>query len=512
MEKKLTQKEINNIVWKACDTFRGTIDATQYKDYILTMLFLKYVTDVWKDKKASYAEKYKGDEVRVERALRNERFQVPNECTFDYLFEKRNENNLGDLINIALERLEDANRSKLERVFRNIDFNSEANLGQTKDRNRRLKNLLVDFSAMDLQPSHLEGNDIIGDAYEYLIARFASDAGKKAGEFYTPSEVSTLLAKLIDPQPGNRICDPACGSGSLLIKVAKEVGNNNFSLYGQENNGSTWALARMNMFLHEMDNADIEWGDTLNNPRLLEEDQLMKFNIVVANPPFSLDKWGAENAIADQYNRFHRGVPPKSKGDYAFITHMIETTYEDIGKVGVIVPHGVLFRGSSEGKIREQLIKENLLEAVIGLPANLFFGTGIPAAILIFNRGKGKNNDVLFIDASREYQEGKNQNRLRTEGEKNDIKHIVDTYKAFKAAAPLATEEGALIEDKYAYRATLKEIEENDYNLNIPRYVDTFEEEAPVDIAATQVEIGRLKKELDSVESKMNEYLKELGF
>ena len=509
MENKLTQKEINSIVWKACDTFRGTIDATQYKDYILTMLFLKYVTDVWKDKKASYSEKYNGDEVRIERALRNERFQVPNECTFDFLFEQRNENNLGEQINIALEKLEDANRSKLERVFRNIDFNSEANLGQTKDRNRRLKNLLVDFSALNLQPSHLEGNDIIGDAYEFLIAQFAGDAGKRAGEFYTPGEVSTLLAKLVDPQPGNRICDPACGSGSLLIKVAREVGSNNFSLYGQENNGSTWALARMNMFLHEMDNADIEWGDTLNNPRLLEGDQLMKFHIVVANPPFSLDKWGADNALADQYNRFHRGTPPKSKGDYAFITHMIETTYEDVGKTGVIVPHGVLFRGSSEGKIREQFIKENLLEAVIGLPANLFFGTGIPAAILIFNKGKGKNKDVLFIDASREYQEGKNQNRLR---EDKDIKHIVDTYQAFKAAAPLTTEKGAVIEEKYAYRATLKEIEENDYNLNIPRYVDTFEEEVPIDIATTQAEIKRLKGELETVEIKMDEYLKELGF
>lgn len=508
MIKKLTQKEINNIVWKACDTFRGTIDATQYKDYILTMLFLKYVTDVWKDKKAVYAEKYKNDAVRVERALRNERFQVPDECTFDYLFEQRNEPNLGELINIALDKLEDANRTKLDRVFRNIDFNSEANLGQTKDRNRRLKNLLVDLSALNLQPSHLEGNDVIGDAYEFLIGQFASDAGKKAGEFYTPSEVSTLLAKLVAPQPGNRICDPACGSGSLLIKVGKEVGNNNFSLYGQENNGSTWALARMNMFLHEMDNATIEWGDTLNNPRLLEGDQLRRFDIVVANPPFSLDKWGADNAVADQFRRFHRGIPPKSKGDYAFITHMIETTYEDTGKVGVIVPHGVLFRGSSEGKIREELIKENLLEAVIGLPANLFFGTGIPAAILIFNRGKGKNKDVLFIDASREYDAEKNQNRLRAQ----DIAHIVSTYTAFKAGKVLPADEGIVIEDKYAYRASLKEIEENDYNLNIPRYVDTFEEEAPVDIPATQDEIKKLKKELAEIEGKMDKYLKELGF
>lgn len=508
MVKKLTPKEINLIVWKACDTFRGTIDATQYKDYILTMLFLKYVTDVWKDKKAAYAEKYNGDEVRIERALRNERFQVPNECTFDYLFEQRNENNLGELINIALEKLEDANRNKLAGVFRNIDFNSEANLGQTKDRNRRLKNLLFDFSELDLNPNNMDGNDIIGDAYEFLIAKFASDAGKKAGEFYTPSEVSTLLAKLLAPQPGNRFCDPTCGSGSLLIKLGKEVGSNNYSVYGQENNGSTWALARMNMFLHELDNATIEWGDTINNPRLLEGDHLMKFHIVAANPPFSLDKWGAEHAMADQFHRFYRGVPPKSKGDYAFITHMIETTYEDVGRVGVIVPHGVLFRGSSEGKIREQLINENLLEAVIGLPSNLFFGTGIPAAILIFNRGKGENKDVLFIDASREYLEGKNQNRLRDE----DIQHIVATYKAFKSAKPLTTDEGAVIEEKYAYRATVKELEENEYNLNIPRYVDTFEEEVAVDIPLTQVEITRLKNELAEVENQMAIYLKELGY
>lgn len=506
--KAITQSEINNIVWKACDTFRGVIDPSQYKDYILTMLFVKYVSDVWKDKRSIYADKYNNDATRMERALRNERFQVPSTCTFEYLFENRNAANLGEIINMALENLEDANRSKLERVFRNIDFNSESNLGQTKDRNRRLKNLLVDFSALDLQPSHLEGNDIIGDAYEYLIERFASNAGKKAGEFYTPAGVSTLLAKLVDPQPGNRIADPACGSGSLLIKTVREVGSNNFSLYGQEINGSTWALARMNMFLHEMDNATIEWGDTLNNPRLLEGDALMKAHIVVANPPFSLDKWGADNAVTDQYNRFHRGIPPKSKGDYAFVTHMIETTYEDTGKVGVILPHGALFRGSSEGKIRQQLIEENLLEAVIGLPANLFFGTGIPACIMIFNRAKGENTDVLFIDASKGYESGKNQNTLRV----SDIDKIVTTYKTFKEAAPLPAQEGQVLEEKYAYRSTIKGLEENEYNLNIPRYVDTFEEEEPVDIAATQQTIRDLKKELAATEQKMEDYLKELGF
>ncbi|SHI55804.1 type I restriction-modification system subunit M [Flavobacterium haoranii] len=506
-ENKITQKEINNIVWKACDSLRPVMGSGQYKDYVLTLLFVKYLSDVWKDKVVQYREKYPNNEEMVQRQLQRERFILPKESNFEFLYENRNENNIGELIDMALVALEDANRSKLAMVFRSISFNAETAFGPTKQRNQILKNLLVDFAGLDLQPSHLEGNDIIGDSYEYLISLFAGEAGKKAGEFYTPGEVSTLLAKLVDPQPGNRICDPACGSGSLLIKVAQEVEGKNYSLYGQENNGSTWALCRMNMFLHEQDSATIEWGDTLNNPRLIENDGLMKFDIVVANPPFSLDKWGADNAAADQYNRFYRGVPPKSKGDYAFITHMIETTYEDKGKVGVIVPHGVLFRGSSEGQIRKKLIDDNLLEAVIGLPANLFFGTGIPAAILIFNRAKGSNKEILFIDASREFESGKNQNRLRD----IDIEHVVSVYKNFKAAQPLNTEKGMVIEDKYAYRATISDIQENDYNLNIPRYVDTFEEEAPVDIKATQENIVALKQELVQVETQMENYLKELN-
>ncbi|SFD24249.1 type I restriction-modification system subunit M [Algibacter pectinivorans] len=492
---KLTQSDINNKVWKACDTFRGTVDAGQYKDYILTMLFIKYISDVNKEKKEEYEKKYNGDKMRIERALKHERFSLPEKSSFDYLYEKRNESNLGDIINIGLEALEEANRSKLEKVFRNIDYNSEANLGETTDRNRRLQHLLNDFKALDLRPSNLVGNDVIGDAYEYLIGNFAAGAGKKAGEFYTASQVSQLLAKLVEPKAGDRICDPTCGSGSLLLKVAKEVGSTNVSLNGQEVNGSTYALARMNMFLHEMDNATIEWGDTLNSPKLVENDALMKFDIVVANPPFSLDKWGAEDASSDRYSRFHRGVPPKSKGDYAFITHMIETLNEH-GKAGVILPHGVLFRGSSEGKIRKQLIDENLLKAVVSLPANLFFGTGIPASILIFDKNKGNNTDILFIDASNEFENGKNQNRLREE----DVDKIYNTFAEWKTV------------DKYSHIATLEEIQENDYNLNIPRYVDTFVEEEPVDIVETQKEIVALKAKLSEVESQMEVYLKEMGY
>jgi type I restriction enzyme M protein len=507
--RKITQDDINKVVWKACDTFRGIIDPSQYKDYILTMLFLKYVSDVHKDKYDEYLAKYNGDKDRTERAMKHERFVVPVHCSFDFLYENRTQSNIGELINIALNDLEEANREKLSSedgsgIFRNIDFNS-SNLGDVKDKNNRLKNLLMDFSddKLDLRPTHLAGVDIIGGAYMYLIENFASDAGKKAGEFFTPKEVSTLIAKLTKSAPGSRICDPTCGSASLLIKAGQEVGSGNFSLYGQEANGSTWALAVMNMFLHGFDNATIRWGDTINNPKLKEGDTLMKFDTVVANPPFSLDKWGADNADSDKYNRFWRGVPPKSKGDWAFISHMIETTYEGKGKVGVVVPHGVLFRGSSEGKIRQKTIEENILEAVIGLPANLFFGTGIPAAILVFNKGKGSNTNVLFIDASQQYEAAKNQNRLR----ESDIEHIVSTYRKFNAGEL----NQSVIEDKFSYVATFEEIKENDFNLNIPRYVDTFEEEAEVDIAAVQKEIVKLEGELQKVRKDMDKYLDELN-
>lgn len=507
MTDKISQKEINNIVWKACDTFRGVIDPSQYKDYILTMLFLKYVSDVHKDKYTEHLSKYKGDKERAARAMKHERFVVPDHCSFDYLYEHRNESNIGELINIALNDLEEANREKLSSedgsgIFRNIDFNS-SNLGDAKDKNTRLKNLLIDFSdpKLDLRPSHLQGHDVIGSAYEYLIANFASDAGKKAGEFYTPGEVSTLIARLTKSKPGARICDPTCGSGSLLIKAGQQVGSDNFSLYGQEANGSTWALAVMNMFLHGFDNASIRWGDTIRNPKLKEGDALMKFDTVVANPPFSLDKWGADEAGADKYTRFWRGIPPKSKGDWAFISHMIETLNEQ-GKAGIVVPHGVLFRGASEGKIRQKTMEENLLEAVIGLPANLFFGTGIPAAVLVFNKAKGRNKNILFIDASQHYEGGKNQNKLR----KEDLDKIVDTYRAFNEGRLQA----GVAEEKYSYVATPEEIAENDYNLNIPRYVDTFEEEAEVNIAKVQEEIDRLEGELKGVQQEMDKFLKEL--
>lgn len=499
-ENNVSQQEINNILWKACDSFRGTVDAVNYKDYILVMLFLKFISDVWKDHYEKYEKQYKGDKERILRRMERERFVLPDVSSFYYLYEHREQPNVGELINIALEHLEMVNKKKLLHVFQDIDFNSESRLGNTRKRNHILKHLLEDFNddRLDLRPSRLDDQDVIGNAYEFLIGKFAAGAGKKAGEFYTPKEVSILLAKLLAPQAGERICDPACGSGSLLLKCANEAKSNDYSLFGQEAINSTWALCMMNMFLHDVNNPRIERGDTLLEPRLIENDKLMKFDVVVANPPFSLDKWGADQSgkETETYNRWHRGVPPKSKADYAFISHMVETTTEGTGRVGVVVPHGVLFRGGAEGKIRQALIEENLLDAVIGLPPNLFFGTGIPAAILIFRRDRKDKTDVFFIDASREYEDVKNQNILRVGVE---VKKIIKTYKARKVV------------DKYAYVASRHEIKKNDYNLNISRYVDTYEEEEEVDITSAQETIQAIELELVNVRNKMTEILKDLG-
>ena len=510
---KLKVQDINRTVWSACDTFRGVIDPSQYKDYILTMLFIKYISDVNKEKREQYAQQYDGNEARIERAMQAERFIIPPTSTFDYLYSQRNETNIGSLIDIALADLEEANRKKLTSesgsgVFRNISFNS-SNLGSEKDKNQRLKQLLTDFSVLELMPSHLANKDAIGDAYEFLIANFASDAGKKAGEFFTPSEVSLMLAMLTKGEEGSKIYDPTCGSGSLLIKAAQQVGSRNVALYGQENNGSTWALAVMNMFLHGFDNASIRWGDTIRNPlHLSSSTSLEKYDVVVANPPFSLKKWGKEEADSDTFNRFWRGVPPAGRGDWAFVSHMIEVAKEETGKVGVVVPHGVLFRGSSEGKIRQQVIKENILEAVIGLPSGLFFGTGIPAAILVFNKGRtiqtNQTTDILFIDASEHYKSGTNQNQLRQQ----DIEKVVQTYRNFADGKYTA----GVVEDKYSYVATFDEVKENDYNLNIPRYVDTFEEEEPVDMSAVRQRIGTIEKDLEEVQREMQQYLNKLEF
>jgi len=498
----IKQKQINDAVWNACDTFRGTVDPSIYKDYVLTMLFVKYLSDVWQDHYDTYVAEYGDAPDLIEELMKNERFVLPRGASFYALHDQRHEPGNGERIDKALHAIEEANIGKLADVFQDISFNSNK-LGDEKQKNDILRHLVEDFARpeLNLSPSRIGKLDVIGNAYEYLIKNFASTSGKKAGEFYTPPEVSELMAEIVDPEEGDEICDPACGSASLLLKCSNQIrkrhaGSKNFALFGQEAIGSTWALAKMNMFLHGIDNHKLEWGDTIRNPLLRDENGGLKhFDVVVANPPFSLEKWGVEGAESDPYSRFRRGLPPKTKGDYAFILHMIETMKPRTGRMAVVVPHGVLFRGSSEGRIRQKLIEENLLDAVIGLPEKLFYGTSIPAAILVFRKDKTESS-VLFIDASREFKVGKNQNQLSDE----NIAKAVDTYKQRDTR------------DKYSYLATLDEIRENDFNLNISRYVDTFEEEEEIDLMVVQAERKEIEARIAKLNEQMDGYLRELGY
>ena len=498
--KKYTQDELNKTLWNAADSSRGTLDGGVYKDYVLLFLFFKYISDLHQHTLGKLQARYGDDKDRIALRLKNERFIIPEGASFRDLYKQREEDNIGELLNKALHKIEDENSERLDGIV-TVDFNSEAVLGNTDQRNKMLRDLMGDFAKIDLTEA---GDDVIGNAYMYMVERFGSDAGKKAGEFFTVHSVAELLAKLAKPQLGWRICDPACGAGGLLLLAGAEIenqGSKDYALYGQESNMGTYNLARMNMFLHGKDSATIKQGDTLNNPLLKEDDALMKFDLVVANPPFSLKKWMGENIESDPYNRFWRGLPPKTKGDYAFVTHMVETAKAKEGKVAVIVPHGVLFRGAAEGKIRKSLLEENIVDTVIGLPAGLFQTTGIPVAILILDRSReegGKNNarkDVFFVEASKEFKKGKAQNFL----EQEHIQKILD-----------AVEKREEIE-KFCRPVLPDEIEENDYNLNITRYVDTFEEEEEVDIEANLKELKDIDAELAELDLQMQKHLEELG-
>ena len=500
-----SMEDIERVLWSAAGSFRGKIDSGKYKDYILSMLFVKYLSDAVKEAKEELQIRYNGDEERMQRALQRGRFFVPEEASFDFLYANKKASDIGSKINIALKSIENANGGKLRNIFGQIDFNSQE-LGDAKEKVALLSNVLEDFKSIDLRPKQLISTDAIGNAYMYMLAVFASDAGKKGGEFYTPEQVSEILARLVEPKENDRIYDGTCGSGSLLIKAFNQVPNKKVQIYGQERNFQTWGLCRMNMFIHGIDDAIIFQGDTIANPQNIEDGKLMQFQCIVANPPFSLDKWANGYAAdsndkdfkmtkhLDIYHRIDWGVPPKSKGDYAFILHMLHCLDGNNGRMATIMPHGVLFRSASEGDIRKKLIDLNLLDAVIGLPANLFYGTSIPACILVFKKGRA-NKDVLFIDASKEFEQGKNQNKLRSQ----DIEKIVETYKKREEV------------QKYSHIATLDEIKENDYNLNIPRYVDTFEEEEQIDIHAVMSEIKKLEQQRAELDKEIEAYLKELS-
>ena len=505
MKKEVNQERINNILWSASEVFRGTVESEKYKDYILALLFVKYLSDTFKEVKKEIEEKY-DDEVLIEKRLNSEKFKLDDESTFEYMFSKRNDPEIGSIMNKVLDKIEELNESNLKGIFGNINFDSKENLGERKLRNSLLKKLLETFNNddLDLSPSRVKNSDVMGNAYEYLIKYFASTAGKKGGEFYTPKEASCLLAKLVKLEENDKIYDPTMGSGALSITLAKEV--NKFSIYGQEKNGSTFSLARMNMFLNGIMDAKLAWGDTISDPQFMEK----KFDKIAANPPYSLKYWeqgfSSEEFVDekgkkisnfkmkpeyDPYRRFDWGVPPSTKGDYAFILHILHCLAEN-GTAGVVLPHGVLFRGAQEGKIRKKIIESNLIDAVISLPENIFYGTGIPTCIIIFKKNR-KKEDVLFIDASSYYEKVGKKNKLI------NIDEIVEAYDNRKNV------------DKFSSVIDLEKIKENDYNLNIPRYVDTFEEEEIVDLEKNVKKVKEIKDRLKVVENKMDEYLKELG-
>jgi type I restriction enzyme M protein len=494
---KLTLDQLEGYLWGAADKLRGKIDSSDYKSFIFGFLFLKRLSDVFEEEAEKLIASGKAPEVAWEDRDYH-RFYVPKRARWSSI--QKQATGIGDFLNKACNALEEQNPA-LDGVLRGIDYNDENKLGHAKERDELLARLVHHFSKISLRNADLAEPDMLGRAYEYLIERFADDAGKKGGEFYTPRKVVQLIVELLQPKETDRICDPTAGSGGMLIECAKYVERHGgdprkLALHGQENNLGTWSICKMNMLLHGLPDARIEKGDTIRNPRLVKDGALEVYNKVIANPPFSLDDWGRETAENDSFGRFRFGLPPKGKGDLAFVQHMVATMGIH-GRLGVVMPHGVLFRGAAEGEIRAGMLKEDLFEGVIGLPSNLFYGTGIPAAVLILSKKKPKERraNVIFIDASRGFMEGKAQNYLRDE----DVEKIARTFHAGKDV------------ERYARVVPLEEIEKAEWNLNISRYVDTTVDDEKVDVTAVVKRLGELEAARAAAERRMRAMLKDLG-
>ncbi len=575
----ITREELNNHLWGAADILRGTVDASEFKNHIFGLLFLKRLSDVFDEEVADVIRREAKAGATLDQAKKiaddpdEHRFFVPKEARWATLIEIGE--NRAEALDVACRALEDSNAGLLEGVLGSIVFNDPHRFGDAKEMDGLMQRLLNHFDKLPLGNQNLSEPDILGNAYEYLIERFAESAGKKGGEFYTPRAVVKLIVELLRPAEGMRIHDPTAGSGGMLIEVAHFVQDRggdprNITLTGQEKNRGTWAICKMNMLLHGMPDADIRSGDTIRAPKFTSGGRLQTFDRVLANPPFSLKDWGYEEMKnGDPWGRFTGyAIPPRTKGDWGFVLHMLACTNER-GMVGVVVPHGVLFRGAKEGEIRTRLLEKDYIEAVVGLPASLFFGTGIPAAILVLNKSKPaeRAGKVLFIDASPEgfFLEASARNYLRYEdvlrvaavfhgyGDDSAVRTNLDRINnEWRKAAELdrdrqldrvghddetarehvqaeaqqrmeGVEQAAMavrewLNDADAFArfcrvATVDEIvKENDCNLNISRYVDSSPAMEELDVEAELAKLRELEKKRDAAEAEMYQLLKELGF
>ena len=493
MSNTLTLQQLKSHLWESANILRGSIDSGDFKNYILGLLFFKRLSNVFDEKHAELVQSV-GKELAGNKDMYTSFYQ-PKGCSWNDILKVST--NIGEKINDVFTKVTRANSPKLDGILDRIDFNDKDSLPDAA-----LSQLVQHFNTLKLGNQNVSG-DLLGQAYEYLIEQFADDAGKKGGEFYTPPMVVKCLVMMLKPHELESIYDPCCGSGGMLIQAAHYLVDHGgdpvkLFMFGQEKNRNTYVISKMNMILHGYDNAHVLHGDTFDNPKHIENGKLKQFDIVLANPPWNQSNWHHERwKDGDPYERFTFGLPSKSSGDWAWL-QLMYASLKSGGRMGIVMDNGVLFRGSSEGKIRKQFLEKDLIEAAIGLPSNLFYNTGSPGCLLLFNDNKPANRKgkVLFIDAGKDYLDGKNQNHLR----KEDIEKTARTFDAFETV------------ERYCTVADMAEIEENDFNLNISRYVDTTEPEDPIDIPDVLKKIRGLEKQRSEISNQLNTYLKELGY